>query len=181
MKRWSFVAGAALIVLGVFALLQVGLDAVGIHFRIWWIFWPLVLIGIGVWIVTGISRGGFSGAALNESVPLEGATEAQVVVHHGAGRLIVDAGAPDDQLLSGSFGGGLEAIRRRDAARLSVDMRVREGTGPVTCSDRGTTGGRNARLGLHAQPGPCPSPFGWRPARARRGSRCWTFRCGSSG
>ena len=64
MKRWSFIAGAALIVLGVFALLQVGLDAVGIHFRIWWIFWPLVLIGIGVWIVTGISRGRCTGQGL---------------------------------------------------------------------------------------------------------------------
>lgn len=126
MKRWSFIAGAALIVLGVFALLQVGLDAMGVHFRIWWIFWPLVLIGVGVWIVTGISRGGFTSLPReSESIPLEGATEAQVIVHHGAGRLIVSSGAPADQLLTGSFGGGLEADRRRDSGRLNVNMRVR--------------------------------------------------------
>lgn len=129
MKRWSFIVGAILIILGVFALLQVGLDALGVHFRIWWVFWPLVLIGLGVWIVSGFWRGGFSRASRereNASVPLEGATEAEITIHHGAGRLVVEAGAGGGELLSGTFGGGLDATRHTNGGRLSVDMRVRE-------------------------------------------------------
>ena len=128
MRRWSFVAGAVLIVLGVFALFQVGLDALGIHFRIWWIFWPLVLIGIGAWVVTGVSRRGITGDFTREdaSVPLDGAGEASVTVHHGAGRLSIGAGAGGGQLLSGTFGGGLDASRRMDGGRLVVDMRMRD-------------------------------------------------------
>ena len=127
MRRWNVVAGAILIILGVFSILQVGLDALGVPFRIWWVFWPLVLIGVGVWIVTGFTRGGFSDVPREKSsVPLEGAQSASVTVHHGAGRLIIGAGAPADQLLSGSFGGGLDASRHVEGGRLSVDMKVRD-------------------------------------------------------
>jgi hypothetical protein len=126
MRRWSFVAGAVLIILGVFSILQVGLDAIGVPFRIWWVFWPLLLIGVGVWIVTGFTRGGFSDVPREQSsVPLEGAQSASVTVHHGAGRLVISGGAPADQLLSGSFGGGLDSSRRVEGGRLSVDMKVR--------------------------------------------------------
>ena len=127
MRRWSFVAGAVLIVLGVFSILQVGLDALGVPFRIWWVFWPLVLIGLGLWIVMGFTRGGSSEVTREQtSVPLEGARSASVTVHHGAGRLIIGTGAPADQLLTGSFGGGLDATRRVEDGRLSVDMKVRD-------------------------------------------------------
>ena len=127
MRRWSFVVGAALIILGVFSIFQVALDALGISFRIWWVFWPLVLIGVGLWIVMGFTRRGPSDLPREQSsVPLEGAQTGSVTVHHGAGRLTIGAGAPADQLLSGSFGGGLDASRRVDAGRLSVDMKVRD-------------------------------------------------------
>jgi hypothetical protein len=128
MRRWSFVAGALLIVLGVFALLQVALNAIGISFRIWAIFWPLVLIGLGAWIVMGFTRrGGASGVAHERAtVPLEGAAEAAITIHHGAGRLMIGGAGADDQLLSGSFGGGLDASRRLESGRLMVNMRVRD-------------------------------------------------------
>jgi hypothetical protein len=127
MKRWTFVIGAALIVLGAFSLLQVGLNALGIAFRIWWIFWPVVLIGVGVWIVLGISRGSSAEVAREQaSLPLEDATEASLTVRHGAGRLTIGASAGPGQLLSGSFGGGLDATRRIEGSRLSVDMRVKD-------------------------------------------------------
>ncbi len=58
----------------------------------------------------GFTRGGFSDVPREQSsVPLEGAQSASVTVHHGAGRLSIGAGAAADQLLSGSFGGGLDA------------------------------------------------------------------------
>jgi hypothetical protein len=127
MKRWTFVIGAVLIVLGVFSLLQVGLNVLGIAFRIWWIFWPALLIGAGVWIVLGISRGSSAEVSKEQaSVALEGKTEAAVTVRHGAGRLTIAAGAAAGQLLSGSFGGGLDLIQRSEGSRLFVDMRVKD-------------------------------------------------------
>ncbi|MGA2976292.1 MAG: LiaF domain-containing protein [Spirochaetia bacterium] len=127
MRRWTFVVGAILIVLGVFSLLQVALNVIGVAFRIWWLFWPLILIGGGAWIVLGFTRrSGISAAREQSSVPLEGAREASVTVRHGAGRLIIGAGAANDQLLAGSFGGGLDATRRVEAGHLTVDMRVRD-------------------------------------------------------
>ena len=46
MRRWSFVVGAILILIGVSAILQA---ASGIG----WIFWPLVLIFVGAAILLG--------------------------------------------------------------------------------------------------------------------------------
>jgi hypothetical protein len=127
MRRWSFVVGVVLIALGVLAVLRILLGALGISFHIGWVFWPLVLIGVGVWIIQGVSRGGRVTAGREEtSIPLDGAKEASVVVHHGAGRLSIAAGAAPDQLLSGSFGGGLDASRTRNGDRLDVDMKVKD-------------------------------------------------------
>jgi hypothetical protein len=128
MMRFRFVAGAVLIVVGALVLLNVLFHALGIMFRVGWIFWPVVLIGLGVWLVTGFSRGsGRPGMPREQaSIPLEGALEAAITVHHGAGRLTVGSGAASDQLLSGSFGGGLDAERRQEGSRLRVDMRVKE-------------------------------------------------------
>lgn len=128
MRRWSFVVGAFLIAIGVFSILQVGINALGIAFRIWWIFWPLILIGVGAWIVLGVSRGSGHLDVPREqaSIPLEGAGDAAVTVRHGAGRLSIGSGAGGDQLLSGTFGGGLDASRRTESGRLIVTMRVRD-------------------------------------------------------
>ena len=62
MKRWSFVVGIVLILIGVFAILQVALTALGIAFHIWWIFWPIVLIGAGFWLITRLFLGRRRGA-----------------------------------------------------------------------------------------------------------------------
>jgi len=129
MRRVWFIVGAILIFLGVLAIINALLAAAGIHFRVGWIFWPVVLIALGLWLVTGFRfwRGGVSDIPREQvSLPLEGATEAEITVRHGAGRLSVSAGAAADQLLSGSFGGGLDAARHRENGRAVVDMRVRE-------------------------------------------------------
>jgi hypothetical protein len=121
MRRWSSVAGVILIVLGVLAIFHIG-----------WIFWPLVLIGVGVWFVMGFAGGGFSRDGRRSvtreqtALPLEGAAEAAITIRHGAGRLTMSGGAATDQLLTGSFGGGLDASRRTDGGKATVDMRVRD-------------------------------------------------------
>ncbi len=129
MRRWSFIIGAVLVVLGALMLLQLIINSLGFAFRIMWVFWPLVLIGIGVWVIRGFAWGGWSAGDVpreEASVPLEGATEASVRVQHGAGRLIVGSGTNPDQLAAGSFGGGLDASTARGDGRISVDMRIRE-------------------------------------------------------
>jgi hypothetical protein len=129
MRRWSFIVGAVLIVLGGLLLLQLAINTMGINFRIMWIFWPLLLIGLGVWIIQGFSWRGWSGTPVGRedaSIPLEGASEASVRVQHGAGRLLVGSGTAPDTLVSGSFGGGLDFRSTRVDGKLSVDMRIKE-------------------------------------------------------
>jgi hypothetical protein len=126
-RRPRFVIGTVLIVIGALVLLNVLFRALGIAFRVGWVLWPLVLIGIGVWLVAGFARGGGRSVVREQaSVPLEGATSAEVIVRHGAGRLSIGSGAAAGQLLSGVFGGGLDAERRREGQKLVVNMRVKE-------------------------------------------------------
>lgn len=130
MRPWTLIVGVVLIVIGALAILQTIISALGISFHIWWIFWPIVLIGAGLWLISGMGRGRrFSPTPREESsIPLEGASEAAVTVHHGAGRLVIGGGlaAAGDMLLAGSFGGGLDARRQREGDRLVVDMRVKD-------------------------------------------------------
>jgi len=123
MRPWSFVVGVVLVLIGISAILQA-------VFGIGWIFWPLVLIGAGLWIISRFSwRGGPSRVQREQaSIPREGAKEAAVTVRHGAGHLFIGGGleAANDLLLAGTFGGGLETSRRREGDRLVVDMRVKD-------------------------------------------------------
>ena len=120
MRRWSFIAGAVLVLLGLLAVLNAILG-VTLH-----LFWPIVLIALGAWIIFGINRGGPGAPREQASVPLEGARDAAITVRHGGGRLSVGPGPAGDLLLAGTFGGGLDATRRMDSGRLVVDMRIRD-------------------------------------------------------
>jgi hypothetical protein len=129
MKRWSFIIGAILVALGALMILQLIINSLGLAFRIMWVFWPLVLIALGVWIIRGFAWGGWSGGDVpreEAKVPLEGATEASIRVQHGAGRLTVGSGTDPDILAAGSFGGGLDVSTARGDGKLSVDMRIKE-------------------------------------------------------
>ncbi len=128
MRRWNFIVGSGLVLLGGLIFLQLFLRAVGIHFHLAWLFWPLVLIGLGVWIIRGTSsrEGGAEVPKEDASISLDGASEAYVRVHHGAGRLSVGSGTPGGMLLQGKFGGGLESRTSREGGKLSVEMRIRE-------------------------------------------------------
>lgn len=115
MPRWNWIVGVVLIVLGAITLMG-----------IFHVFWPLLLIAAGVLIVAGATWRRGEVVREKTSVPLDGATEASVRIRHGAGRLLVGAGSAPTDLLSGSFGGGLDASTKRDGGRLSVDMRVKD-------------------------------------------------------
>ncbi len=142
MVRWNWVLGIVLIVLGVVLLLGIAR-----------VFWPVLLIAVGVLVVLGATWRRAEPVREQAAIPLEGAAEATVRIRHGAGRLLVGAGAAEGDLLSGSFGGGLETDRRRDGGRLAVDMRVknRDLSHVVLPWTRGTIGTLDWDLVLNAK------------------------------
>ena len=120
MRTGSLFWGSILILIGGLLLLDnLGLLPVDL----WGIFWPSLIILIGLWTLWGVF---FRRRPETEhaNIPLDGAGRAHVRIHHGAGRLRVHAGAGAGDLAEGDFGGGLDVDTRRDGDTLSVRMRV---------------------------------------------------------
>ena len=97
-----------------------------LEINVWQLVWPLALVALGIWFILGSFLRPSAGEAESAAIPLDGATQARVKLHHGAGRLTIGAGAAADQLAVGSFGGGLDYRARRDGDRLDVKMKMRE-------------------------------------------------------
>lgn len=98
---WGIVLAAA----GVILLLQ-NFGVISVSF--WPIFWALLIILAGVWILLGpmLAKRGYDVQSL--SIPLEGASEASVVLKHGTGRIQLRALQTSGELLAGTFAGGVE-------------------------------------------------------------------------
>jgi hypothetical protein len=120
MRKGTIFWGAIIILLGVFLLVNnfVEID-------IGRFFWPLFLILLGLWVLWGVLSGPRSFETEEATIPLEGAGEARVHIGHGAGRLRVSGGAGPGELLSGTFGGGLEQKVKREGNVLDVKLSVR--------------------------------------------------------
>jgi hypothetical protein len=126
MRRNSIFWAGLLILLGLVLLLgNLGVfDSLGVN--VWMVFWPLVLIAVGIWFLWGTTRPRGEVRTEQVTIPLSGATRARVRVQHGAGRLHIGGGTEADVLAAGSFGGGLDYRTRQDGDMLDVDMRIRE-------------------------------------------------------
>ncbi len=122
MRRSSLIWGVALLLLG----LLMFADAAG--FRLGAIrplsfFWPLALILLGGWLILGVTmRGRMGMSAEQASVDLQGATEADVKINHGAGELQIAGGAGPGLLASGTFNGGLDQSSRMTGNSLDVHL-----------------------------------------------------------
>lgn len=127
MRRVGSFLGIMLVLVGALLLLR-ALDILPVN--VWGLIWPLLLIGLGLWIVWGFLSGRPSIRTQEVSIPLEGAQEARIRIRHGAGRLRVDANAGGGELVSGSFSGGLDHRVKRKGDALDVDMRVPAGIFP---------------------------------------------------
>lgn len=86
------------------------------------LFWPLTFILLGVWALLSvfIRRDSQTESA---SIALDGASESKLKINHGAGELKVHSGANSNELLHGTFGGGVEHDTSRNGNQLKVKMR----------------------------------------------------------
>ena len=127
MRRSGAFWGLLLIILGgLFLLNTLGI----LSFSVWRLLWPVFLVALGISILLGLAGGRreYSGEPEFSSIPLEGASSARVKVPHGAGRLTMRGGAASGDLLSGTFGTGLDARTRRegDTRRVNLEPDARE-------------------------------------------------------
>ncbi len=95
--------------------------------NVWTIFWPLALILWGLSLLVG----GF-GRNRRRQTPetrqlafqLKGYEAAEVAVHFSAGRLTLDSGAAPDELLAGTFAGGVAHELQPDGEVARVTLRT---------------------------------------------------------
>ena len=128
MKRSSLTWGGVLILLGALFLLD-NLDIININ--IWGLFWPLLLIWIGVQILLRPKWGRGSAVAEHVTIPLKGSAEAHVRVNYGAGELHIHGHTAPDELLDGGFGTGLDYTVRETGQGVDVRMRPPSGSSLV--------------------------------------------------
>lgn len=120
MRNWGVFWGLILILLGLLFLLS----SLGIlPWNVWAVFWPLALILFGLMMF--FSAFGTRGPATidNLAFQLKGFEEAQVSIKYGAGRLNIRGGAAPDELLNGSFEGGVEHDLGQEGERALVELR----------------------------------------------------------
>ena len=117
--------GILLILAGVLFLLNsLGILAV----NVWAVLWPAALILFGVAALAGAFRHNNADAVVEGlALQLKGYEEAAVTIHFGAGRLLLAGGAPPDELLSGSFGGGVLHTLNPDGDVARVALRPPDG------------------------------------------------------
>ena len=121
MKRNSLFWGMAFILFGALMMLQtLGL----MHFNIGRLFWPAMVILLGVWVLWQAQSGGTTLDSENIAIPLDGARQARVVLHHGAGVLHLRAGTSPTNLLEGTFDGGVEQKSQRVGENLELSLKV---------------------------------------------------------
>ncbi len=136
MRRASLFLGLALILFaGLFFLKGLGVieDVVPL-------LWPLVVILFGLWLLIGglmPGRGRWGDSAETFSIDLQGATDGEVELDHGAGQVIVTGGAPEGKFMEAISGAAMEYKARLSGSTLKVDVNA----GPSMLPFLGPEGG----------------------------------------
>jgi hypothetical protein len=86
------------------------------------IFWPLILIFGGAWVIFGVFLRG-NVEVQNAIIDLQGASSANLKISHGAGEFKLHGGALANEMAHGSFSGGLEHKATRNGDKLEVRMK----------------------------------------------------------
>lgn len=88
------------------------------------LFWPMLIVLLGVWILLRGRQRGRLAAAETRSEPLADTGQASFRLQHGAGRLRIAGPSGPDELFAGEFVGGLDASIRRSGERAAVTLSV---------------------------------------------------------
>jgi hypothetical protein len=120
--RSSLFWGLALILLaGLLLLKELGLFTGSVF----GLFWPVVLILLGFWLLAGFFLRGRPGALDQSfSVPVDGASSARLKLDHGAGKLDIRAGAEAGSLVSGTSDQPVAVDSRLNGSRLEVKLKM---------------------------------------------------------
>ena len=121
MRRDYIFWGAVLILLGSLMFLNAAGFPLPGGINAMQLFWPSVLVLLGLWIVFGSFLRG-TPEEEQVSIDLQGASEASLKLSHGAGRIILGAGASPGQLLSGTATGGIKQRSRKSGDRLEARL-----------------------------------------------------------
>ncbi len=126
MRRDYIFWGAVLILLGGLMFLNAADIRLPGGMNAMQLFWPSVLILLGALVIFGYFFRGSSMDREQLSIDLQGANQASLKLSHGAGRLVLGAGAPMmGQLLNGSFAGGVKESTRKSGDRLDAHLEAR--------------------------------------------------------
>lgn len=119
MRRGDIFWGGILIVMGVLFLLQ----ANGVISDVFGWFWPLFFIALGVWILAGRFIPGLNGGAGEQfTIDLQGATQIDFRLDHGAGNVQLAGGAPTGVAVTGTKASGMDLKSQLSGDRLEVKL-----------------------------------------------------------
>lgn len=122
MRRSSLFWGAILVILGILVLLDNLGVLVGVS--IWNVFWPLLLIFLGLSFLWRSVFGRRVSEAEQVSIPVDGIQQIRLRLRHGAGRLTLSAGASPENLMEASCAGGVDYQTRREDSMMNVNLRM---------------------------------------------------------
>jgi hypothetical protein len=119
MRRNAF-WGIVLITAGILFLAQ----SMGfIDVDLWGVFWALALLGAGLWLLLRFLFTRDMKDTGSVSIPLEGASKANIALRHGAGRLSLTGGAEPGEVVSGTYSGRLAFKAKRVGETIEVKAR----------------------------------------------------------
>jgi hypothetical protein len=124
MNRPRVFWGGVLVLLGTLFLLD-NLGIIDINF--WGLLWPILLIVLGTALLYGAFFDSTQSAKMKEAkhvvIPIAQARQYKLNIGHGAGRLRIEAGAAQGELVNGHFIGGLDYNLSQKADVLKLKMK----------------------------------------------------------
>lgn len=122
MKTRSAFWGTIFIIAG--ALLLLGNLGV-LNINVWKLVWPSFIIAMGVWTLWAATKGPEALETEELSLPIEGTSSAKLTVAFGAGQFHINGDANANELLSGSFIGGIQKKVTHDGDFTKVKLQPR--------------------------------------------------------
>jgi len=118
MRRDNVFWGGVLILFGALFLLQ----AQGIINNVFRLFWPIILILVGGWMVVNVVWKPTLASNESFSIALQDAKSVRYRFSHGAAQIEIAGGAPAGQALVGSSAAGMNYRTHSDGDRLNVKV-----------------------------------------------------------